>query len=197
LSFRGEESSQNFRLGSLWEECNREREMKPPMPEGVRPIDADLGEAFRDAVSCYFVSWSPALYGREISFKGRPFTIDAIFRLVMSFEDRLPDDLFDHLLDIGDVREDGLRADFAHERTYHAGAKYMLAVAMVPGKRYSAQSSALTCGSSARRSAACLLASCRRSSSVLRRLKHMSGSSWNFSRGQCLDGRENRKNSSI
>jgi hypothetical protein len=97
-------------------------------PRGNDPIPESLSEAFGDAVGCYFVSWSPGDHGREISIDGKPFTIDAICRLVMSFTDRLPDNLLDRLLDAGDVREDGLKADLVQERTYAAGAKLLLGV---------------------------------------------------------------------
>jgi hypothetical protein len=98
------------------------------MPEDIRPIDANLAEAFHDAVGCYFVSWKPSDHGREISIDGKPFTIDAICRRVMSFSDRLPDHLLHRLLDAGDVREVGLKAALARERTYAAGAELLLDV---------------------------------------------------------------------
>jgi hypothetical protein len=40
----------------------------------------------------------------------------------------LPDYLCDHLLDIGDVREETQKADLARKRSYSAGAKLLLAV---------------------------------------------------------------------
>jgi hypothetical protein len=59
---------------------------------------------------------------------GRPCTIDTVCQFVTPFPERLPDYLCDHLLDIGDVREETQKADLARKRSYSAGAKLLLAV---------------------------------------------------------------------
>jgi len=101
------------------------------------PIPKELAEGFNDAVGRFRFSWSPALHGPEVSIDQIPYTIDAVCRLVMSFNDRLPDALADELLDISTgYEENDLRTQLANERSYAAGAQCLLRVMELTTREY-------------------------------------------------------------
>jgi hypothetical protein len=87
------------------------------------PIPLNLAEAFAEAVSRFQLTWSPAEHGPEISIGRKPFSLKAVCSLVDSFEDKLPDDVFDVLdlcLDATQIRS---KEDLGRNQTYAAGAR--------------------------------------------------------------------------
>ena len=80
------------------------------------PIPQDLAEGFRDALSFYRTSWSPADHGPEVSIGGRPYTILAVCELVSEFDDRLPQEILYWFIGRMDARYADLKDYLA--RTY-------------------------------------------------------------------------------
>ncbi len=80
------------------------------------PIPPELAEGFRDALSFYQTSWSPAEHGPEVSIEGRPHTILAVCARVSEYDERLPQDILYWFLGRMDVRYTDLKDYLA--RTY-------------------------------------------------------------------------------
>src|ERR1700730_14408731 len=86
------------------------------------PIPPELAEGFRDALSFYRTSWSPAEHGPEVSIEGRPYTILAVCAQVSKFDDPLPQDILYWFLGHMDARYTDLRDYLATHPTYKSAA---------------------------------------------------------------------------
>jgi hypothetical protein len=90
------------------------------------PIPDDLGAAFRTAVWLYS-DWIPSLPELEVQFGSKLHTMSAVCGLLDSFNDRLPDDVFDKLMSyMRDIRYTFLRQRIVAEQSYRAGARCFL-----------------------------------------------------------------------
>src|SRR5260370_41377548 len=86
------------------------------------PIPPELAEGFRDALSFYQTSWSPAEPGPEVSIEGRPHTILAVCARVSEYDERLPQDILYWFLGRMDVRYTDLKDYLASHPTYKNAA---------------------------------------------------------------------------
>jgi hypothetical protein len=86
------------------------------------PILPVLAEGFRDAVSFYQTSWSPAEHGPEVSIEGRPYTLPAVCAWVSKFDDRLPQDILYWFLRHMDARYTDLKDYLVSNPTYNTAA---------------------------------------------------------------------------
>ena len=86
------------------------------------PILPVLAEGFRDAVSFYQTSWSPAEHGPEVSIEGRPYTILAVCALVSEFDDQLPQEILYWFIGRMDARYTDLKDYLVSHPTYKTAA---------------------------------------------------------------------------
>jgi hypothetical protein len=86
------------------------------------PIPTYLREAFADALEL-FPDWSAALPEREVSIKGKPFTMSAVCSLVDGYNDRLPDSVVAVLTSHVQVAFADLTEQLTGDPSYTIGAK--------------------------------------------------------------------------
>jgi hypothetical protein len=91
-----------------------------------KPIPRELAEGFRDALSFYRTSWSPAAHGPEVSIGQKPYTIRAVCALVEPFTDTLPENVLITLYGCMDSRHAALRKEIVASPTYKVASQCFL-----------------------------------------------------------------------
>jgi hypothetical protein len=97
------------------------------MARSSDPIPRQLSKAFHDAVSLFPI-WSVALAEREVTIKGRPYTMSytmsQVCRLVAGFSDPLPHGVFDELL--SHMHAIGDKFELSRKPSYATAARCLL-----------------------------------------------------------------------
>jgi hypothetical protein len=90
------------------------------------PTPDNLRAAFRSAV-WFYSDWMPSLPEPEVRFGHELHTMSAVCGLLDGFNDQLPDDVFEKLMNyMHDIRYTLLRQKIVADQSYRAGARCFL-----------------------------------------------------------------------